>query len=90
MCLFSLGPLYDVRTSTLHFLDIEKCKVGSLRKYEGSASRIFKVFHLNVDTLDLVTEVFDVPVTSLALRKQGAGVSARYCRRFASCTDSPY
>ncbi|EIN14205.1 hypothetical protein PUNSTDRAFT_110331 [Punctularia strigosozonata HHB-11173 SS5] len=66
-CMLGEGPLYDARTCTLHFVDIEERKV----------------FHLNVETLDLVTEDFGVPVTSLALRKQGPGLACTTALGFA-------
>ncbi|PCH33777.1 regucalcin [Wolfiporia cocos MD-104 SS10] len=54
-CTLGEGPLYDRERSTLHFVDIEQCKV----------------YHLDINTLKLTCEQFEEPVTSLALRKNG-------------------
>ncbi|CCM05159.1 uncharacterized protein FIBRA_07368 [Fibroporia radiculosa] len=61
------GPLYDPRTSTLHFVDIEQNKV----------------YHLNIITLDFVVDTFEDPVTSLALRRNGKGLACTTSKGFA-------
>ncbi|KZT72754.1 regucalcin [Daedalea quercina L-15889] len=54
-CSLGEGPLYDPRTSTLHFVDIERNKL----------------YHLNTRSFELAVEQFEDPVTCLALRKDG-------------------
>ena len=34
-----------------------------------------QVFHVNIDTLELAVEQFEEPISCLALRQNGAGVS---------------
>lgn len=58
-CTLGEGPLYDPSTSLLHFVDISENKV----------------FHVNIDTLELAVEQFEEPISCLALRQNGAGVS---------------
>lgn len=54
------GPLYDPATRILHFLDIGQSKV----------------FHYDTVSTKLTFDQFDEPVTALALRSNGQGVSA--------------
>ncbi|KAF4572833.1 SMP-30/CGR1 family protein [Pleurotus pulmonarius] len=54
-CTLGEGPLYDPRTSTLHFVDISENKL----------------FHFHVIDRTLDVEYFNEPVTSLALRRSG-------------------
>lgn len=54
------GPLYDPATRMLHFLDIGESKV----------------FHYDTVSTKLTFDQFDEPVTALAVRSNGQGVSA--------------
>ncbi|OCH95818.1 hypothetical protein OBBRIDRAFT_719816 [Obba rivulosa] len=66
-CSLGEGPLYDPRSSTLHFVDIEQRKV----------------YHLNTDTLELQAEQFECPITCLALRPHGEGLACTTAEGFA-------
>ncbi|KAF9270311.1 hypothetical protein L218DRAFT_992944 [Marasmius fiardii PR-910] len=59
-CTLGEGPVYDVETSTLHFVDIEQRKVH----------------HLHTLTNTLTVDEYSVPVTSLALRRKKSGALA--------------
>ncbi|PIL31586.1 transporter [Ganoderma sinense ZZ0214-1] len=61
------GPLYDPRTSILHFIDIEQNQVH----------------HYNVLSGELTSEQFDVSVTCLALRRNGKGLACATSHGFA-------
>ncbi|KAJ8702707.1 hypothetical protein PTI98_001403 [Pleurotus ostreatus] len=67
-CTLGEGPLYDPRTSTLHFVDISENKVNSTS-------------WMNDRTLDV--EYFHEPVTSLALRRSG-GLACTAAQGFAT------
>lgn len=71
------GPLYDPATSTLHFVDIsqKKVKAAFTLFYFQPCFHLVQVFHVNIWSLDLSIEQFEEPVSCLALRRQGAGVS---------------
>ncbi|KAI0734524.1 hypothetical protein C8Q72DRAFT_806598 [Fomitopsis betulina] len=71
-CSLGEGPLYDPRTSTLHFVDIERNKL----------------YHLNVHSSKLREDRFEVPVTCLALRKDG-GLACTTARGFAVIENGP-
>ncbi|KAG5648062.1 hypothetical protein DXG03_007097 [Asterophora parasitica] len=66
-CTLGEGPLYDPRTSTLHFVDISEKKV----------------FHLHTENLELQVEQFEAPVTCLALRKDKIGLACAAAEGFA-------
>ncbi|KAF8807485.1 regucalcin [Phlegmacium glaucopus] len=66
-CTLGEGPLYDPATSILHFVDISQKKV----------------FHVNISNLVLSIEQFEEPVSCLALRRQGAGLSCAAAQGFA-------
>jgi len=68
------GPLYDPRTSTLHFVDITEKKVCAVGNAMIWASSPGQVFHLNTHNLELAIEQFNEPVSCLALRRNGPGV----------------
>jgi sugar lactone lactonase YvrE len=73
---FSTGPLYDPSTSLLHFVDISENKVSNISSVlPHSHFPMPQVFHVNIDTHELAVEQFEEPVTCLALRQNGAGVS---------------
>ncbi|TFK30523.1 regucalcin [Coprinopsis marcescibilis] len=71
-CTLGEGPLYDHRTSTLHFVDI--------------AER--KVFHVTTRSCDVVVETFPDPVSCLALRKGGKGLACVASKGFALIGDN--
>jgi hypothetical protein len=56
---FDLGPLYDPRTNTLHFVDI-------LRNH---------VYNYHLESKDLTIHEYTDPVSALAIRADGPGVS---------------
>jgi sugar lactone lactonase YvrE len=53
------GPLYDPSTGILHFVDIKQKRL----------------YHYDTASSTLVFDEFDEPVTALALRQNGQGVS---------------
>lgn len=71
-----LGPLYDSKTSTLHFVDIAEHKVCIISSISRCPEFLpcFQVFHLNTENFQLDVETFDEPVSCLALRRNGEGV----------------
>ncbi|KAI0715172.1 hypothetical protein C8Q76DRAFT_729936 [Earliella scabrosa] len=66
-CTLGEGPLYDPRTSTLHFLDIEQRKV----------------YHYNLVSGALEHEQYEDAVTCLALRRSGQGLACATSHGFA-------
>ncbi|KAL6304304.1 hypothetical protein BKA93DRAFT_733532 [Sparassis latifolia] len=66
-CSLGEGPLYDSKTSILHFVDIEQNKV----------------YHYNTGTSELTIEQFDEPVTCLAIRQNGEGLACTTAQGFA-------
>lgn len=73
IALFS-GPLYDSVTSTLHFVDIIDKKAGTLSIFWLNSHEFVQVYHVNTQSQELSVDVFDEPVTCLALRRNNAGV----------------
>ena len=70
------GPLYDPRTSTLHFVDIEQNKVWRPPSTVHVALMFDrdKLYHYHVLSEELTIEEFEEPITCLALRRDGKGV----------------
>ncbi|KAF8912743.1 regucalcin [Gymnopilus junonius] len=66
-CILGEGPLYDPTTSLLHFVDISEKKV----------------FHLNTRSFELSVEEFTVPISCLALRRNGVGLGCTTAEGFA-------
>ncbi|OBZ79256.1 Regucalcin [Grifola frondosa] len=66
-CKLGEGPIYDSRTSTLHFVDIEQNKV----------------LHYTIPTSELIIEHFEDPVTCLAFRRNGDGLACVTAQGFA-------
>ncbi|TDL28309.1 regucalcin [Rickenella mellea] len=66
-CVLGEAPLYDEKTSTLHFVDIVKCQV----------------LHLNLVTSELSVDQFDEPVSCIALRRNRRGLACAAARGFA-------
>ncbi|KAJ4486247.1 hypothetical protein J3R30DRAFT_3445431 [Lentinula aciculospora] len=66
-CTLGEGPLYDPITATLHFVDI--------------AER--KVHHFNTVDSTLTTDIYDVPITSIALRRDALGLAGTTAKGFA-------
>ncbi|KAI0652254.1 regucalcin [Trametes meyenii] len=66
-CSLGEGPLFDPKTSTLHFVDIEQNKV----------------YHYNSASGALTWEQFDASVTCLALRRDGKGLACATTHGFA-------
>ncbi|KZT05957.1 uncharacterized protein LAESUDRAFT_737267 [Laetiporus sulphureus 93-53] len=66
-CSLGEGPIYEPGTAMLHFVDIEQ----------------HKVYHLNTITLDYNVEKFDMPITCLALRRNGQGLACTSAQGFA-------
>ncbi|KAF8237769.1 hypothetical protein L208DRAFT_1355732 [Tricholoma matsutake] len=73
-CTLGEGPLYDPKTSVLHFVDISEHKVCCLEQ---------NVFHLNTENFKLDVETFDEPVSCLAVRRNGKGLACAAARGFA-------
>ncbi|CAA7266523.1 unnamed protein product [Cyclocybe aegerita] len=71
-CTLGEGPLYDSSNSVLHFVDISEKKV----------------FHVNTLTEEISVDIFDEAITSLALRKNGAGLACTAATGFALLGDS--
>lgn len=71
-CTLGEGPLYDPSTSLLHFVDISENKV----------------FHVNIDTLELAVEQFEEPISCLALRQNSAGLACAAAQGFALLDNS--
>ncbi|KAF9460810.1 hypothetical protein BDZ94DRAFT_1290988 [Collybia nuda] len=70
-CTLGEGPLYDPKTSILHFVDISEKRVT------------YQVFHLNTKNQHLEVEQFDEAVSCLALRKNGQGLACAASQGFA-------
>ncbi|RDX52054.1 hypothetical protein OH76DRAFT_1400970 [Lentinus brumalis] len=70
-CTLGEGPVYDPRTSSLHFLDIEQNKV----------------YRYNIQSRALHCEQFEDPVTCLALRRSGKGLACATRHGFALIED---
>ncbi|KAJ3719832.1 hypothetical protein C8R42DRAFT_671905 [Lentinula raphanica] len=66
-CTLGEGPLYDPVTATLHFVDIVERKVH----------------HFDTINTTLTTDLYDVPVTSIVLRRNGVGLAGTTARGFA-------
>ncbi|KAF9069132.1 hypothetical protein BDP27DRAFT_1383343 [Rhodocollybia butyracea] len=67
-CTLGEGPLYDPATATLHFVDIVERKV----------------YHFNTVDSSVVTNQYEVPITSIALRQGAPGqLAATTARGFA-------
>ncbi|KAH7911958.1 regucalcin [Hygrophoropsis aurantiaca] len=66
-CTLGEAPLYDPQTGILHFVDIVE----------------HKVYHLNTQDLQISSETFDLPITSLALRRDGKGLACTTAQGFA-------
>ncbi|KAF8642317.1 hypothetical protein AX16_009587 [Volvariella volvacea WC 439] len=66
-CTLGEAPLYDPKTSILHFVDISEKKV----------------YHLHTETLELSAEQFEEPVSCLVLRRDQPGLACAAARGFA-------
>ncbi|KAJ3788014.1 regucalcin [Lentinula aff. detonsa] len=66
-CTLGEGPLYDPVTATLHFVDI----------VEG------KVHHFNTVDSTFTTNPYDVPITSIVLRRDAPGLAGTTAEGFA-------
>jgi len=66
-CSLGEAPLYDPRTSVLHFVDIEQSKV----------------YHLDTVRSSITVEQFEDSVTSLALRRDEKGLACTTSKGFA-------
>ncbi|KAJ3879062.1 hypothetical protein F5051DRAFT_214467 [Lentinula edodes] len=66
-CTLGEGPLYDPVTATLHFVDIIERKVH----------------HFNTVDFTLTTDLYNVPITSIVLRRDSPGLAATTARGFA-------
>ncbi|GAW07994.1 60S ribosomal protein L13a [Lentinula edodes] len=66
-CTLGEGPLYDPVTATLHFVDIIERKVH----------------HFNTVDFTLTTDLYNVPITSIVLRRDAPGLAATTARGFA-------
>ncbi|KAH9837125.1 uncharacterized protein C8Q71DRAFT_706698 [Rhodofomes roseus] len=83
-CSLGEGPLYDPRTSTLHFVDIECNKVYSTPFRLGP----FQLYHLDTRSSEIKVEQFEEPLTCLSLRKDG-GLACTTAKGFAVVEDGP-
>ena len=74
------GPLYDPKSSVLHFVDIAEHKACHhvISRITTVFSPSFQVFHLNTNNFNLDVETFDEPVSCLVLRRNGKGVRSSY------------
>ncbi|EMD42238.1 hypothetical protein CERSUDRAFT_42678 [Gelatoporia subvermispora B] len=84
-CTLGEGPLYDPRTSMLHFVDIEQRKVELCFYLHDVLDQyhILQVHHLNTNTLELKSEQFEHPITCLALRPNAQGLACTTSDGFA-------
>ncbi|KAF5390289.1 hypothetical protein D9757_002850 [Collybiopsis confluens] len=66
-CTLGEAPIYDPVTAILHFVDIVERKVH----------------HLNTVDLTLTTDEYDIPITSLVLRRNAPGLACTTAQGFA-------
>ncbi|KAJ7070950.1 hypothetical protein C8F01DRAFT_1108452 [Mycena amicta] len=66
-CTLGEGPVYDPKTSILHFVDIDE----------------HKIIHYNTVSLEVQVEQFDEKIACLALRRNGPGLAGAAARGFA-------
>ncbi|KAL5639089.1 hypothetical protein ACGC1H_006569 [Rhizoctonia solani] len=66
-CLLGEGPLYDLRTDTLHFVDIMRNKV----------------YNYNLGTKELIVHEYEEAVSALAIRADAPGFACAAARGFA-------
>ncbi|KAF7320396.1 60S ribosomal protein [Mycena kentingensis (nom. inval.)] len=79
----TLGPVYDPKTSVLHFVDIDEGKVRRIPLTAWSQARVAKIIHYNTVNLGVEVEEFDEKIGCIALRRNGPGLAGAAAQGFA-------